>query len=158
MHTFTRAPAHAAPPLAGDLASPSLADVWSDLAAGAVVGASAEQPRIRPRPWADPVEWLLVKHVVQLALVASVVLLVLQGGRSPLMSLAYVATALLLMVVVVLADRQRFRDRDPAFEIVELVAPAAPPAVTRRPVVQPGPLAPLMRQMHEALGAPVDVT
>jgi hypothetical protein len=137
----------------------------------------------RPRPHADSFEWLLVKHLVQLALVASVVLLVLEGGRSPILALAYASTGLLLMGTMVIADRQRFADRDPDFQIVEFFAPIEParsaapapapydmpysPHVARPMVPEPhvayaprphAPLGPLVDQMQGVMPAHVDVT
>lgn len=114
-----------------------------------------DEPRMQMRPYRDPLGWHLVKHLVQLALITSVVLFAARGGDG-LVGLGYMGTALLLMLVVVLADRMRFADRDPSFEIVEFLAPAPRP----EPVPQPriAPLVPLVEQMHVALGDRVDVT
>jgi hypothetical protein len=119
----------------------------------------------RPRPHADSVEWLLVKHLVQVALVASVVLLVIEGGRSPILALAYAATGLLLMGTMVIADRQRFADRDPDFQIVEFIAPVEAQADVlshehhHAAYAMPhAPLAPLVEQMQGIMPARVDVT
>lgn len=120
--------------------------------------AQAQPPEARPRPYQDPLEWTMLKHAAQLALAASVLLFVLQGGAAPLMALTYVATGLLLVVVVVVADRQRFGDRDPAFDIVEFVAPPPAPARPAMPAVRQGPLAPLALQMGVVLDCRVDVT
>jgi hypothetical protein len=72
------------------------------------------------------------------------------------MALAYAATALLLMGVMVIADRQRFNDRDPEFEIVEFIAPEPIPAP--QPVVRHAPLTPLVHQMQVALPERIDVS
>lgn len=139
----------------------SLADLWhaSPDAVGPPPDESADHPTARPKPYRDPVEWMLLKHVVQLALAGSVLLFVLYGGNAPLMALGYVATGLLLMGVVVLADRQRFHDRDPNFDIVEFVAPPPRPAPPPEPVVREGALVPLAQQMHSVLAAErVEVT
>jgi hypothetical protein len=115
-----------------------------------------DQPRMRPLPYRDSVGWLLLKHAVQLALVVAVVLFALHGGEAPLMALSYVATSLMMVGVFVIADRQRFQDRDPSFEILEILAPVPQPI--QQPVVPPAPLAPLMEQMQAAIGHHVDVT
>lgn len=166
------APAHSqAPPV-----QPTMADVWAAYPAqvGSITGAVAAQlqahaplaptyvpgfedePRMRPRPYQDPVSWSLLKHAVQLALVYSVVMFATQGGGNPLLGLSYVGTSLLLMVVFVFADRFRFMDRDPAFDIVEVLPPTPAPAVQH--AMRAAPLAPLVEQMHVAMPARVDVT
>lgn len=95
---------------------------------------------------------------MQLALVASVLLLVLQGGTLPTMALSYVGTGLLLMGVISITDRQRFLERDPAVEIVDVIAPATIPAPMPQQIVQPGALGPLMEQMQRAMPERVTVT
>lgn len=157
---------------------PVMADVWHDLPSagqGTLVDAVAErthahapltpvyvhdapsaEPRMRPRPYVDPIQWLLVKHLVQLALVMSVVMFVVYGGRAPLMALGYVGTGLLLMGVIVIADRLRFSDRDPNFEIIELLAPD--PVPVQQHVLRPAPLTPLVEQMQVAMQQHVTVT
>ena len=115
-----------------------------------------DELRMRPLPYRDAPAWHLLKHGVQLALVASVVLFVVQGGRAPLMAFGYVGTALLLMVAIVVADRQRFQDRDPAFEILEVLVPEPRPLPTRE--MRPAPLVPLVEQMQVAMVDRVDVT
>jgi hypothetical protein len=168
-------PAHpaAAPP------QPSMADVWNELPAGTgmlaeeirqriqahaplvpvhVASAASDEPRMRPRPYEDPIEWLLLKHGIQLAFVASVVLFVVYGGRAPLLALGYVGTGFMLMGVLAVADRLRFLDRDPSFEIVEILAPEPAPQVHPQHVLRPAPLAPLVEQMQVALPEPVAVT
>lgn len=116
-----------------------------------------DQPRMRPLPYRDSVAWLLLKHVVQCALVLSVVIFAMHGDDAPLVAISYVGTSLLMVGVVVIADRQRFQDRDPSFEILEILAPAAPAPVAQ-PVARPAPLAPLVEQMRAAIGEHVDVT
>lgn len=115
------------------------------------------QPYARPKPWRDPLEWTLLKHAVQLALVASVVLVVLHGGRAPVLALSYAATGLLLMGVMVIADRRLFEGRDPAFEIVEFITPDPMPAPAT-PAVRQGPLVPIVQQMQGVLPQHVEVT
>jgi hypothetical protein len=111
---------------------------------------------MRPLPYRDSLGWMLIKHVVQCTLVLSVVLFALHGDEAPAMALSYVGTCLLLVGVIVIADRQRFQDRDPSFEILEILAPepvAIPPQPRRA-----APLAPLVEQMHAVIGQRVDVT
>jgi hypothetical protein len=175
-------------------ASPTMSDVWHEFPAapGALAPAVAQrveahQPlvpmnvgrvqeltdvaaNLRVRPYADGLEWLLVKHLVQVALVASVVLLVLEGGRAPVLSLAYAATSLLLMGLLALADRQRFNDRDPDLGIIEFVAPQQPQVAAHEHPHQhhahpqpqhyqrPAPLTPLAHQMQVVMPQHVDVT
>lgn len=124
---------------------------------GPVMGDALDHPTARPMPYRDPVEWLLLKHLVQVALVGSVLLFVLHGGEAPMMALSYVGTALLLMGVIVLADRQRFSDRDPAFEFIEFIAPAPRPPEPA-PAVRQGALVPLVEQMQEFFPERVSVT
>ncbi|MEO6866687.1 MAG: hypothetical protein ABI200_01555, partial [Gaiellales bacterium] len=102
---------------------PSMADVWNEFpdVHGQFVGTMAmhvtaqapEMPHpgivIDPaalvvstapaRGYVEPLSWRLIKHCVQLALVASALLLVLEGGTVPLMALSYAGTSLLLMAV-----------------------------------------------------------
>ena len=118
--------------------------------------AGLEEPRMRPRPYADALVWLLLKHGIQLAFVASVVMFALYGGRAPLMALGYVGTGFLLIGSMVIADRQRYEDRDPNFAIVEFIAPDPVPVAPRE--VRPAPLAPLVEQMQVVLPEPVSVT
>lgn len=113
----------------------------------------------RPRPYRDEPLWWLIKSGVQLAFALMAVLFVLEGGELPLMAGSYAGTALLLVVAVVVADRQRFLDRDPAFEIVECLVPRpSPVAGVRAHEPRPGPLATLAEQMASALPARIDVT
>lgn len=115
-----------------------------------------DEPRARPVPYSDPLAWTLLKHLVQAALVGSVLMFVTHGGNDPMMALSYVATALLLMGIVVVADRLRFADRDPSMEIVEFIVPIQPQQVAQpRPVA---PLVPLVEQMQVAMTGHVDVT
>lgn len=158
-------------------APPSMTDVWNGFPAGHgrlvdavqqrltehaplvpvhLPDASSVAPRMRPLPYADPVSWMLLKHAIQLALVASVVVFALEGGRAPLMALGYVGTALLLMGTLVVADRQRYADRDPSLAIVEFLAPEPAPTLARE--TRPAPLAPLVEQMQVVLPEPVSVT
>ena len=116
-----------------------------------------EEPQLRPRPCVDPLAWLLLKHGIQLAFVASVVMFAIYGGRAPLMALGYVGTGLLLMGSMVIADRLRFADRDPDFQIVEFIAPE-PLHVPMVQDVRPAPLAPLVEQMQVVLPETVSVT
>ncbi len=115
-----------------------------------------DELRMRPLPYRDSFEWTLFKHVVQLALIASVALFVLRGDQSPLLALGYAGTALLLLVSIVLSDRQRFRDRDPSFEILEVLTPEPRPLPQRE--MRPAPLVPLVEQMQVAMVDRVDVT
>lgn len=162
---------------------PSMADLWAEFpdVTGQLVGAVAHQvamtapahphpgmpvqlaaePQTQPttRPYADGLAWQLLKHVMQLALVASVLLLVLHGGEMPMMALSYVATGLLLMGVISVIDRQRYADHDVDFEVLAVVAPPThhqQPAVV--PMVHVGPLGPLIEQMQHALPDRVSVT
>ena len=111
---------------------PVMADVWAELSAGGqgtladavahrveahaplvpvyVHDSLSAQPQMRLLPMVDPLAWSLLKHAIQAALVVSVVLFALYGGRAPLMALGYVGTGLLLMGVLVLADRH---EREP---------------------------------------------
>ena len=134
----------------------AVGEVLAPMHVGPVVDAH-EQGTARPRPYHDPVAWLLLKHLVQLAFAGSVVLFVVNGGDAPTMALSYVATGLLLMGVIVLADRQRFNDRDPNFEIVEFI-PAPPRPMPAAPAVQQGALVPLVEQMQSVLPERVSVT
>lgn len=115
-----------------------------------------DEPRMRPRPYQDPPAWSLLKHAVQVALVYAVVMFASRGDGDPLMGLSYVATALLLMAVFVFADRFRFSDRDPAFDIVEVLPPRPVPVTAH--AMRPAPLAPLVEQMQVAMPTRVDVT
>jgi hypothetical protein len=168
---------HQYPPLhphADAASTRSMADVWGEFpsepghlaqAVGEILAPTHvgpvrdahEQGTARPRPYRDPIGWLVLKHVVQLALAGSVLLFVLNGGEAPMMALSYVATGLLLMGVIVLADRQRFADRDPAFEIIEFI-PAPPRPVQAEPVVPASTLAPMVDLMHSVLPERVEVT
>lgn len=159
---------------------PSMADMWNEfvgdpgqLAAEATHQAPHQAapttpapaptatlaPRARPRPYSDSLAWTGVKAFVQLALVASVILFVLDGGDAPMMALSYVATAIFLMTAMVIADRERFNDRDPEFEIVEYVMPERVTA-SQPPVALPvrAPLVPLVQQMQVVMPERVSVT
>jgi hypothetical protein len=116
-----------------------------------------DEPRARMRPYRDPAAWLWLKHAVQLALVAAVLMFVVRGGNDPALGLSYVATALLLMGCIAVADRMRFADRDPAMVILEMVAAEPRPraASQARPLA---PLVPLVEQMQVAMPPRVDVT
>jgi hypothetical protein len=81
---------------------------------------------------------------------------VVYGGRAPLAALGYVGTGLLLMASMVFADRFRFSDRDPNFEIVEFLAPEPVRVVQVEP--NPAPLAPLVEQMQVAMPPHMTVT
>lgn len=120
------------------------------------VAAPGTEPTMRPRPYRDPIEWLLIKHLVQAAFIAAVVVFIFQGGSAPLMSLGYIGTCMLLMGVTVIADRLRFADRDPAFEIIEIIAPQ--PALMPMPEPRPAPLVPLVEQMQVVMPEAVSVT
>lgn len=186
---------------------PSMADVWNDFpgAPGALVPAVAHgiaqhaplaplhlhAPTYAPADAALPADaaqvdgyrdtagWSAIKHCMQLAFVASVLLLVLSGGDSPLMALAYVATGLLLMATMVLTDRQMFQDADGDGFTVEVAQPldAAPlsPHAQHLQALEaaqrhgfhvgvPGPvrsgdqLRPLLEQMQVVMPDRVDVT
>ncbi len=158
-------------------AQPMMADVWNDFPQGHgtlvdavqqrlhqhaplvpvyVADASASEPRMRPRPCVDPLAWSLLKNAIQLALVGSVVMFALYGGRAPLMALGYVGTGLLLMGALVIADRLRFADRDPDFAIIEFLAPDPVPVVVHE--MRPAPLAPLVEQMQVVMPETVAVT
>lgn len=157
-------------------AQPTMADVWAayPAEAGSITGAVAahmqahaplvpvhvpgfeNEPRMRPRPYEDPLAWMLLKHAVQLALVYSVVMFAMHGGANPVMGISYIGTSLLLMAVFVFADRFRFTDRDPSFEIVEMLAPEPIPVAQHQ--MRPAPLAPLVQQMQVAMPPRVDVT
>jgi hypothetical protein len=129
-----------------------------------VVADTPVEQRLRTLPHAEPVAWVLLKHAVQAALAASVVLFVVHGGTVPGMALAYVATGLLLMGTVVVADRMRFLERDlHAFELVDVVGPevAASSIAHDVQVVSPpvAPLVPLVEQMQVVMpGGHVTVT
>jgi hypothetical protein len=125
---------------------------------GPVYGEGLEQPAARPRPYVDPLPWTLLKHLVQAAFAGSVLLFVLSAGKAPIMALGYVATGLLLIGVIVLADRQRFSDRDPNFEIVEFIAPPAPPVQQQAPAVPASTLAPMVDLMQSVLPDRLNVT
>jgi hypothetical protein len=160
--TFYAHPQHAP-------AQPTMADVWASypIANGTLAAAVQDQvqqhaplvpvhvaapgtePTMRPRPYRDPIEWLLLKHLVQAAFIAAVVVFVVQGGSAPLMSLGYVG-------VTTIADRLRFADRDPAFEIIEIIAPQPALMPMREP--RPAPLAPLVEQMQVVMPEAVSVT
>lgn len=107
-------------------------------------------------PYADPIAWSLLKHGIQLALVASVVIFAIYGGKAPIMALGYVGTALLLMGTLVIADRLRYADRDPSFAIIEFLAPEPVPVVVHE--LRPAPLAPLVEQMQVVMPETVAVT
>jgi hypothetical protein len=114
-----------------------------------------DEPYARPLPYRDSAGWSWVKHLVQAALVAAVLMFVTNGGNDPVMGASYVLTALLLLAVVTISDRQRFADRDPSMLIVEVVQPQRRPAPAPPPVA---PLVPLVEQMQHALHQRVDVT
>jgi len=118
--------------------------------------APSAEPRMRPRPCVDPLGWLLLKHAIQLAFVGNVLMFAIYGGQAPLMALGYVGTGLLLMGVLVIADRLRFADRDPNFSIVEFLAPE--PVAAPQHVMRPAPLAPIVEQMQVAMPERVSVT
>ncbi len=158
-------------------AQPTMADVWGEFPNGHgrlvdavqqrvqqhaplvpvhVPDAASAEPRMRPLPYVDTLPWALLKHAIQLALVASVVIFAIYGDQAPLMALGYVGTGLLLMGTLVIADRLRYADRDPSFAIIEFLAPEPVPVVVRE--MRPAPLAPLVEQMSYALSERVDVT
>lgn len=158
-------------------AQPTMADVWGEFPSGHgrlvdavqqrvqqhaplvpvhVPDPASAEPRMRPLPYVDPIEWSLLKHTIQLALVASVVIFAIYGGEAPLMALGYVGTGLLLMGTLVIADRQRYADRDPSFAIIEFIAPEPVPVVVRE--MRPAPLAPLVEQMQVVMPETVAVT
>lgn len=162
----------------GAAASPSMADVWHAYpAATGMLAQAVEQqvanhaplaptyvhaspelgPSVRARPYRDTIGWSLVKHAAQLALIGAVLAFVRLGAGAPLLALGYVATALLLVGTVTLADRQRFLDHDPGLEIIEFIAPQRVPA-PEIPVLQRGPLVPLVEQMQIAMPEHVRVT
>jgi hypothetical protein len=121
-----------------------------------VPDAASAEPRMRPLPYADPLAWSLLKHAIQLALVASVVIFAIYGDQAPLMALGYVGTGLLLMGTLVIADRLRYADRDPSFAIIEFLAPEPVPVIVRE--MRPAPLAPLVEQMQVVMPETVAVT
>jgi hypothetical protein len=133
--------------------------VWHATPTHAVANVRGDlpEPLSRPRPYTDTFAWRTLKHLVQAALVASVLFLVIAGGRAPVTSLSWCASALLMMFVVVMSDRQRFAERDPAFEIMEYVAPARP-LEGHVAAPAPGPLVPLVGEMHVVMPARVSVT
>ena len=160
-------------------AQPTMADVWGEFPSGhgrlvdavqqriqqhaplvpvhvPTPDAAASEPRMRPLPYADPIAWSLLKHAIQLALVASVVIFAIYGGKAPIMALGYVGTGLLLMGTLVIADRLRYADRDPSFAIIEFIAPEPAPVVVRE--MRPAPLAPLVEQMQVVMPETVAVT
>lgn len=132
---------------------PSVANVWNDATSAPTAAAPAPGPAHAPAPQArprheEPASWVLLKHLMQLAFVASVLLLVTSGGGSPTMALGYAATGLMLMGIMAVSDRQRFADSGATFVSIEFVdaapAPASSPAppptsapVTRHEVPQP---------------------
>lgn len=158
-------------------AQPTMADVWGSFPGGHgrlvdavqqrvqqhaplvpvhVPDAASAEPRMRPLPYADPIAWSLLKHAIQLALVASVVIFAIYGDHAPLMALGYVGTGLLLMGTLVIADRLRYADRDPSFAIIEFLAPVSAPVAVRE--MPPAPLAPLVEQMQVVMPETVAVT
>lgn len=158
-------------------AQPTMADVWGEFPSGHgrlvdavhqrvqqhaplvpvhLPDAAGTVPRMRPLPYADPIAWSLLKHAIQLALVASVIIFVLYGDQAPVMALGYVGTGLLLMGTLVIADRLRYADRDPSFAIIEFLAPEPIPVVVRE--MRRAPLAPLVEQMQAAMPESVAVT
>ena len=172
-------PTHHSPYPSPTDAPPNMADVWRSYGSDpALVAANVtrhiafhaplvpvhiampehSEPFARPRPLRDSLGWSCAKHLVQLALVGSVVLLVLDGGDAPRMALSYVVTALLLMAVVTASDRQRVQDRDPAMEFVEFITPERPPAHAPAPTLRPAPLTPLVEQMQSVMPERVRVT
>lgn len=159
-----------------------MADMWNDFPSepGQLAGLVAQQvaalapiqpqsaaqhdagsdPMARPRPYRDSLAWSAIKSLVQLALVVSVLIFVVDGGNAPLMALCYVGTGLLLMGAIVVADRERFTDRDPGFQIIEYVQPprAAQQSAASVPMATRAPLVPLAQQMHVAMPERVSVT
>lgn len=145
-----------APAESGQLAQ-AVGEVLAPVHVGPVLAAN-EQGTARPRPYTDPLGWMLIKHLVQLALAGSVLLFVLNGGEAPMMALSYVATGLLLMGVIVLADRQRFQDRDPNFDIVEYIPAPPRPVQAAEPVVPASTLAPMVDLMQQVLPERINVS
>lgn len=87
-----------------------------------------------PPPLRETRTWFLCKHAAQLLLLTSVLVFVLEGGERPAMALSWVATGLLLVGATSVADRRRFLDHQPDFEIV---ASSSPQVSDSAPVTVP---------------------
>jgi hypothetical protein len=86
--------------------------------------AATAAPAARRAPYRETVGWLLTKHLAQLAVMAAVLTFVLVGGDNPAMALSWIAASFLFLGSVTLADRGRFLDHEPGFEVVAVHQPA----------------------------------
>lgn len=159
MHASPHIPTHSEP-------AHSMAEVWMrppaepEATAGfhdPVHGTTWTYERQAPAPVRDGIAWMLAKHVVQVAFIAMTFTVVLTGGNADTTLVGYVATAYLLLGVVVVADRRRFREQQPRMVLVEVVAPVDVPEPLH---ADPGasPLVPLAADMAAALPWRIDVT
>lgn len=139
----------------------SLADLWHEMDPGTDALAAGLLPvaTVFSAPYRDSRGWLLLKHVVQAGFAGSVFLLVLLGGSSPALAIAYAATGLLLMSVMAVADRRRFEDAAPDFQVVEYVQPM-PQQVQPAPAPVRGPqdVVALIERLQAAMPDRVEVT
>ena len=99
-----------------DLTGPLVAQGLAQLVARPVAATAHAEP-LRT-PYEETWSWRFTKHLAQLAVTASVLIFVFRGGEQPTMALSWVAAALLLLVSVVVADRGRFLDHQPDFQVV----------------------------------------
>ncbi|MCW2956217.1 MAG: hypothetical protein JWO69_1086 [Thermoleophilia bacterium] len=131
---------------------PTLTASWTEpvafVAATEHVAEVAEPPRARPQ--GESLTWLMCKHAAQAMFVAAVLVFVFAGGNEPAMAISYVAASLMLLGGITLADRQRFLEHEPAFEIVHVHAPA----VTQGPMQ----VAMVPQPLHVAMPARISVT
>ncbi|MCW2974216.1 MAG: hypothetical protein JWN72_2489 [Thermoleophilia bacterium] len=106
-----------------------------------------------PYPQLDSRTWTCAKHAIQLAMAGAAVLLVLEGGRAPLMAFAWAGAAFVAMGCMVLVDRQRFDEAGflDAFDVVEVIG------FDHAPLTLDGPLPAPVTVAPHAYGHPTDV-
>jgi hypothetical protein len=93
-------------------------------------------------PWRESRGWRRAKDAMQAAFVTSVLLLVVAGGQSPVLALAYATTGLLLMGLMAVTDRTRFIADERTVVVEQVQASNAAAAV------DPGNAALLLLGMH----------
>lgn len=141
-----------------------MADVWNQPPAHLALDITAgDEHHVRTTPLVEPLPWQLLKNIVQVGVVATAVAFVLSGATAAPTAASMALLSMLLMAAIAYADRQRFLDHGPRFQLVELVEPAPVPVSAPTPSHLPphrphATLGPLVEQMAAALPRGLDVT
>jgi len=144
-------------PVEAGMLAPAIAHlVHLDAPIQLVDASRAQAPPVAPSPHRETFVWNALKSAVQSMVAVTAIVFVVSGDQAPALALSSAITCLLLMGVIVIADRQRFLDRDPGFEIVDLIAPVMA-EIAPVPVLS-SPLGPLAEHMAMAMPGRIDVT